>query len=255
MTAATNAIRRGVVPGPPLRTISTVPHAITTASPSAPITQPHRGFSTAAVLIPPTSSSKATRMTTRRTAVFVASAVAIDRADRAIAATAEGIRRRDASSFLDTLRRQTVPYTAMAFPKVRRWPHLLCVVGVSALLGQGVARAGKNDLQLGNLCAPGTNTPAGLSRPECGWVERDGAGRITGVALGPDAESSYRSLMSELGVAIAPRLMTPADRSATLGSSSPPSSASPRSATRRTSGTAPPPSRLATRWRRAPIRT
>ena len=31
-------------PGPPLRTISTVPHAITTASPSAPITQPPPGF-------------------------------------------------------------------------------------------------------------------------------------------------------------------------------------------------------------------
>jgi hypothetical protein len=102
----------------------------------------------------------------------------------------------------------------MAFPKVRRWPHLLCVVGVSALLSQGVARAGKNDLQLGNLCAPGTNTPAGLTRPECSWVERDSMGRVSGVALDADAASSYRSLMSELGVAIAPRLMTPAD---TLG--------------------------------------
>jgi hypothetical protein len=102
----------------------------------------------------------------------------------------------------------------MAFPKVRRWPHLLCVVGVSALLSQGVARAGKNDLQLGNLCAPGTNTPAGLTRPECSWVQRDSMGRVTGVALDSEAASSYRSLMSELGVAIAPRLMTPAD---TLG--------------------------------------
>jgi hypothetical protein len=102
----------------------------------------------------------------------------------------------------------------MAFPKVRRWPHLLCVVGVSALLSQGVARAGKNDLQLGNLCAPGTNTPAGLTRPECSWVQRDSMGRVTDLVLDGEAASSYRSLMSELGVAIAPRLMTPAD---TLG--------------------------------------
>jgi hypothetical protein len=102
----------------------------------------------------------------------------------------------------------------MAFPKVRRWPHLLCVVGVSALLSQGVARAGKNDLQLGNLCAPGTNTPAGLARPECGWVQRGKLGQVTGVTFDAEAESNYRSLMSELGVAIAPRLMTPAD---TLG--------------------------------------
>jgi len=93
----------------------------------------------------------------------------------------------------------------MAFPKVRRWPHLLCVVGVSALLSQGVARAGKNDLQLGNLCAPGSNNPAGLSRPECSWVQRDATGRVTGVVLDGDAASNYRSLMSELGVAIAPQ--------------------------------------------------
>jgi hypothetical protein len=39
-------------------------------------------------------------------------------------------------------------------------------------------------------------------------------GRVTGVALDAETASSYRSLMSELGVAIAPRLMTPAD---TLG--------------------------------------
>jgi hypothetical protein len=102
----------------------------------------------------------------------------------------------------------------MAFPRVRRWPHLLCVVGVAALIGQGTARAGKNDLQLGNLCAPGTDTPPGLTRPECSWVQRDGTGRVIGLSLDPDAASNFRSLMSELGVAIAPRLMTPAD---TLG--------------------------------------
>ena len=103
----------------------------------------------------------------------------------------------------------------MAFPKVRRWPHLLCVVGVSALLGQGVARAGKNDLQLGNLCAPGTNTPAGL---HAAGVRRGSSATAAGGSPAspstPTRQSSYRSLMSELGVAIAPRLMTPAD---TLG--------------------------------------
>jgi len=78
----------------------------------------------------------------------------------------------------------------MASFRVRRW-HLLCLLGV-ALARPGVARADKNDLQLLNLCDPASGA--------CGG--------------NPEAASRYRSLMSELGVVVAPRLMTPAD---TLG--------------------------------------
>ena len=119
-----------------------------------------------------------------------------------------------ASSFLDTLRRQTVPYTAMAFPRARRLPLLLCAVGVAALAEQGRARAGKNDLQLLNLCPPGTNDAAGLQRPECAGSSATPAAASPASARRRRAQSRFRSLMSELGVAIAPRLMTPAD---TLG--------------------------------------
>jgi hypothetical protein len=96
----------------------------------------------------------------------------------------------------------------MAFPRARRLPLLLCAVGVAALAGEGPARAGKNDLRLLNLCPPDANTN------ECSWVQRDASGRVTGTAPDVDGQSRFRSLMSELGVAIAPRLMTPAD---TLG--------------------------------------
>jgi hypothetical protein len=84
----------------------------------------------------------------------------------------------------------------MASFRGRRRPSpLLLVVGL-ALSWQAVARADKNDLNLLNLCL----TP-------------DGANHC---AAGNDvnAQSRYRSLMSELGVVVAPRLMTPAD---TLG--------------------------------------
>jgi hypothetical protein len=96
----------------------------------------------------------------------------------------------------------------MAFPRARRLPLFLCAVGVAALAGQGRALAGKNDLRLLNLCPPDPNTN------ECSWVQRDGSGRVTGTMPDLDGQSRYRSMMSELGFAIAPRLMTPAD---TLG--------------------------------------
>ena len=99
----------------------------------------------------------------------------------------------------------------MAFTRARL-PLLLCAVGVVALAGEGRARAGKNDLRLLNLCPPDQNTN------ECIWVNRGMRGQVLGGMDGtiPDADgqSRFRSLMSELGVAIAPRLMTPAD---TLG--------------------------------------
>jgi hypothetical protein len=81
-------------------------------------------------------------------------------------------------------------------------------VGATFAFG-GLAHAGKNDLQLLNLC----ELPPGAT--ECPWVKRDGAGLITGPVV-PDVagQALFRSLMSELGVVIAPRLQTPAD---TLG--------------------------------------
>jgi hypothetical protein len=89
------------------------------------------------------------------------------------------------------------------------WAGLLSV-GATFAAGS-VAHAGSNDLQLLNLCsrAPGT---------ECPWVKRDANGSITGPItgdiIGADGQAKFRSLMSELGVVIAPRLQTPAD---TLG--------------------------------------
>jgi len=100
----------------------------------------------------------------------------------------------------------------MAFPRARRLPLLLCAIGVVGLAGQGRARAGKNDLRLLNLCPPQYNADAQVN--ECGWVMRDAAGRVVNTSPDADGQTRFRSLMSELGVAIAPRLMTPAD---TLG--------------------------------------
>ena len=97
----------------------------------------------------------------------------------------------------------------MAFPRAWRLPLLLCAVGVGALAGEGSAHAGKNDLRLLNLC------PYDLNTLECSWVQRDPAtGRVISTTPDADGQSRFRSMMSELGFAIAPRLMTPAD---TLG--------------------------------------
>ena len=71
------------------------------------------------------------------------------------------------------------------------------------------ARAGSNDLRLYNLCP--TVTVAGNTG--CRWVSRGGGG-ISGVAFDLDGKSNFRSLMSELGVVLAPRIPMPAD---TLG--------------------------------------
>jgi hypothetical protein len=85
------------------------------------------------------------------------------------------------------------------------------LAGVSvcgALAFGGVAHAAKNDLQLLNLC----ELPPGAT--ECPWIHRAN-GLITSAVLPtPDGQALFRSLMSELGVVIAPRLQTPAD---TLG--------------------------------------
>ena len=104
----------------------------------------------------------------------------------------------------------------MAFPGVRRLPHL-SILALAVLMWGGVAHAGKHDLSLLNLCPQQQVTLGGSPQQECEWVrdQRDGNGIITGAVVpSGEAQSLYRSLMSELGVAIAPRLMTPAD---TLG--------------------------------------
>jgi hypothetical protein len=75
-----------------------------------------------------------------------------------------------------------------------------------ALWWPAVARADKNDLNLLNLCPRSAGG-------DCSWVT-GGGGQPKSVTLDPEAASRYRSLMSELGVVMAPRLMTPAD---TLG--------------------------------------
>jgi hypothetical protein len=79
----------------------------------------------------------------------------------------------------------------------------------AGLASSGAAHADRNDLDLYNLCPP-TTTGAGAG--SCSWVQRTANG--PSVVLDGEATSRYRSLMSELGVVIAPRLMTPAD---TLG--------------------------------------
>lgn len=95
----------------------------------------------------------------------------------------------------------------------------------AALASGGVARAGRNDLQLLNLCAPHSVAGLGVadvngnptSASECSWVQRNSAANglgVTGIKLDPEAQTRFRSLMSELGVVVAPRLQTPAD---TLG--------------------------------------
>jgi hypothetical protein len=70
--------------------------------------------------------------------------------------------------------------------------------------------AGKNDLRLLNLCRPHDPArPLGGPVQECEWIQADGT-----VKVSQEGQTAFRSLMSELGVVIAPRLQTPAD---TLG--------------------------------------
>jgi hypothetical protein len=88
---------------------------------------------------------------------------------------------------------------------------------LAAGLGSGVARAGSLDPDLLHLCPPHTpakGTLGGLV-PECSWVKRGATGRVDSLTIDVDGETRFRSLMSELGVALAPRLLVPAQ---TLGS-------------------------------------
>jgi hypothetical protein len=72
---------------------------------------------------------------------------------------------------------------------------------LSIVVAAHPARAGSNDLRLNNLCP----TVAVAGNTECRWVGR-GASGITGVTFDLDGKSKFRSLMSELGVALAPRI-------------------------------------------------
>src|SRR5216117_1271082 len=77
-------------------------------------------------------------------------------------------------------------------------------VGLGASLIAAPARADSNDLRLINLCDS--------SKGACPWVTRTPTS--TTVTVDPAASALFRSLASELGVVLAPRLQTPAD---TLG--------------------------------------
>ena len=113
----------------------------------------------------------------------------------------------------------------MAFSRARPAPHLrahlaFLTATALALASGGAALAGTNDLQLLNLCPPAGAAALG-GTPECSWIHRDGSGLIVAsdgkpgpVTVPADGQAAFRSLMSELGVVIAPRLQTPAD---TLG--------------------------------------
>jgi hypothetical protein len=95
----------------------------------------------------------------------------------------------------------------MALLGARRPTALVLAATCSGALSLSAdpARAGPNDLELLNLC----DRTAGN---RCAWLG-EAEGR-TEVNLDAAATSRYRSLMSELGVVIAPALRTPAD---TLG--------------------------------------
>jgi hypothetical protein len=77
------------------------------------------------------------------------------------------------------------------------------------------AWAGRNDLQLLNLCP---SAPSVLNAPECTWVQRQADGWINGPVV-PDAKGrqDFRSLMSELGVVLAPRIPMTADTGGIAG--------------------------------------
>jgi hypothetical protein len=93
---------------------------------------------------------------------------------------------------------------------------LAALAGVAASWGSPGARAGRHDLSLLKLCphrAPGAGVLNGQV-PECTWVRRGSGGLIEKLAVPAEAETHFRSLMSELGAVLAPRLVVPAD---TLG--------------------------------------
>ncbi len=95
---------------------------------------------------------------------------------------------------------------------------LAIAAAMSGLAGR--ARAGRNDLRLVNLCPATQTTRPSIGISECAWVNRDASGLIvpgaskSGVTIDTEGLSNFRSLMSELGVVIAPKIPMIAD---TLG--------------------------------------
>jgi len=95
-------------------------------------------------------------------------------------------------------------------------------IALASLTLPGTASAGRNDLKLVNLCPQAAGN--GLNVPDCRWIQRDANGLIqlqrdasgkeVGVNIDSEGRSNFRSLMSELGVVMAPRILMPAD---TLG--------------------------------------
>ena len=96
-----------------------------------------------------------------------------------------------------------------------RAARVLWVIGtVACALGRpATARAGKHDLDLLKLCDLHAPPPGTLNGQvlECSWVRRGAGGVIDAVAVPASAEGDFRSLMSELGAVMAPRLVMPAD--------------------------------------------
>jgi hypothetical protein len=102
------------------------------------------------------------------------------------------------------LRRPPVLSPAPLAPRRRA---LAVAAAIAVLLAVSPARAGRNDLHLMNLC----DTSGGTG---CVWLTQSATGTTVNLDADPQAKSRFRSLMSELGVVIAPALQTPAD---TLG--------------------------------------
>ena len=102
---------------------------------------------------------------------------------------------------------RTARRTPAEIVKARGGIFLRLAIGAAALGFAPSARADRNDLQLMNLCP---RSPDG----SCSWVRPSATGTSVDLDADPEATTRFRSLMSELGVVIAPRLQTPAD---TLG--------------------------------------
>jgi hypothetical protein len=108
---------------------------------------------------------------------------------------------------------------AAAAARRLRWaPLALATMAMTmvATAGAGPVRAGSRDLDLLKLCGlePAAPGSMGTRVLECSWVRRGAGGAIAQVAVPQEAESQFRSLMSELGAVMAPRLVVPAE---TLG--------------------------------------